>query len=162
MVRTGSSYLSQSELPLTFGMAKRDVAERLVIQWPSGRTEEDKALKAGHAYECLEEKGIRETRWARSAPASARRERDQHRAGAPYNGSQSFSARSIPRPSINGGRPDDTVLQRMSKSMSKYAWVRRWRMPMIFDQGIRGLACRISSESLIAASPMISISLYNQ
>ena len=59
MVKSGSSYLSQSELPLTFGLGKRDQVERLVIQWPSGRAEEFKALKAGKAYECIEGKGIR-------------------------------------------------------------------------------------------------------
>jgi hypothetical protein len=30
----------------------------LVIQWPSGRTEEYKNLAAGRAYECVESKGI--------------------------------------------------------------------------------------------------------
>ena len=61
MVKSGSSYLSQSELPVTFGMGKRDVAERLVIHWPSGRTEEYKNLRAGRRYECVEGKGIRES-----------------------------------------------------------------------------------------------------
>ena len=58
MVKSGSSYLSQSELPVTFGLGKREVAERMVIQWPSGRTEEFKNLSAGHTYECIESKGI--------------------------------------------------------------------------------------------------------
>jgi len=58
MVKSGSSYLSQSELPVTFGLGKRDVVERVTIYWPSGRTEEYKALPAGHAYECVESKGI--------------------------------------------------------------------------------------------------------
>ncbi len=58
MVKTGSSYLSQSELPLTFGLGKRDQADRIVIQWPNGRTEEFKNLKAGKTYECKESKGI--------------------------------------------------------------------------------------------------------
>lgn len=58
MVKSGSSYLSQSELPLTFGLGKRDQADRIVIQWPSGRTEEFRNLKAGRAYECVESKGI--------------------------------------------------------------------------------------------------------
>jgi hypothetical protein len=35
-VKSGSSYLSQSELTLTFGLGKRDAASRLVIEWPSG------------------------------------------------------------------------------------------------------------------------------
>ena len=58
MVKSGSSYLSQSELPLTFGLGNRDLADRVVIQWPSGRTEEFRALKAGRAYQCVESKGI--------------------------------------------------------------------------------------------------------
>ncbi len=58
MVKSGSSYLSQSELPLTFGLGNRDQVERVVIQWPSGRTEEFKDLKAGRAYKCAESKGI--------------------------------------------------------------------------------------------------------
>jgi len=36
MVRGGSSYLSQSELPLTFGLGSRNKIERMVIDWPSG------------------------------------------------------------------------------------------------------------------------------
>jgi hypothetical protein len=60
MVKSGSSYLSQSELPLTFGMGTRDIAERLEIRWPSGRTEEHKNLKAGRRYECVEGQRIRE------------------------------------------------------------------------------------------------------
>ncbi len=39
-VKSGSSYLSQSELPVTFGVGKRDVVERVVVDWPSGRVEE--------------------------------------------------------------------------------------------------------------------------
>jgi hypothetical protein len=58
LVKGGSSYLSQSELPVTFGLGKRDRIDRLVIQWPSGRTEEYKSLAAGRAYECVESKGI--------------------------------------------------------------------------------------------------------
>ncbi len=47
MVKTGSSYLSQSELTLTFGLGRRDSAERLVVEWPSGRTDDFKSLAAG-------------------------------------------------------------------------------------------------------------------
>jgi hypothetical protein len=38
MVKSGSSYLSQSELPLTFGLGKPDPQKRikLEIRWPSG------------------------------------------------------------------------------------------------------------------------------
>ena len=58
IVKGGSSYLSQSELPVTFGLEKRDRIERVVIDWPSGRTEEFKNLSAGRCYECTEGKGI--------------------------------------------------------------------------------------------------------
>ncbi|MGA9511168.1 MAG: CRTAC1 family protein [Candidatus Sulfotelmatobacter sp.] len=58
MVKSGSSYLSQSELPLTFGLEKRDRVERVIIAWPSGRTEEFTNLAAGRCYECTEGKGI--------------------------------------------------------------------------------------------------------
>jgi hypothetical protein len=57
-VKGGSSYLSQSELPVTFGLEKHDHIDRLVIDWPSGRTEEYKNLAAGRCYECTEGKGI--------------------------------------------------------------------------------------------------------
>jgi hypothetical protein len=57
-VRGGSSYLSQSELPLTFGLGKRDKIERATIEWPSGRQQEYKDLGAGRSYECIETKGI--------------------------------------------------------------------------------------------------------
>ena len=59
LVKSGSSYLSQSELPVTFGIGQRDRIERVVIQWPSGETEEYKSLSPGKAYECVETKGIR-------------------------------------------------------------------------------------------------------
>ncbi len=58
VVKGGSSYLSQSELPVTFGLEKRDRIERVVIDWPSGQTEEFKNLAAGRAYDCAEGKGI--------------------------------------------------------------------------------------------------------
>ncbi len=57
-VKGGSSYLSQSELPVTFGLEQRDRIDRAVIDWPSGRTEEYKNLAAGRCYECTEAKGI--------------------------------------------------------------------------------------------------------
>jgi enediyne biosynthesis protein E4 len=58
MVKSGSSYLSQSELPITFGLGKADKIERVVIQWPNGRSEEYKNLSAGREYSCIESKGI--------------------------------------------------------------------------------------------------------
>jgi len=58
VVKSGSSYLSQSELPLTFGVGKRDRVERVVIMWPSGRTEEFKDVASGRSYDCVEGKGM--------------------------------------------------------------------------------------------------------
>src|ERR1700687_4237306 len=58
LVHGGSSYLSQSELSVTFGLGQQDTIELVVIAWPSGETEEYKNLKAGRTYECVEAKGI--------------------------------------------------------------------------------------------------------
>ena len=58
MVKSGSSYLSQSELPVTFGLGKHDEAERISVEWPSGKTEDFKKLAAGKEYECVEGRGI--------------------------------------------------------------------------------------------------------
>jgi enediyne biosynthesis protein E4 len=58
MVRSGSSYLSQSELPVTFGVGARDRVDRVVIVWPNGRTEEHKNLATGRAYDCVEGRGF--------------------------------------------------------------------------------------------------------
>ncbi len=58
MVKSGSSYLSQSELPLTFGLGRFDRVDRLEIRWPSGASEDYKDLTAGRTYTCVERKGI--------------------------------------------------------------------------------------------------------
>jgi hypothetical protein len=58
MVKSGSSYLSQSELPVTFGVGARDVVERVVITWPSGATQEFKNVATGRAYACVEGQGL--------------------------------------------------------------------------------------------------------
>ncbi|HEV2315369.1 MAG TPA: CRTAC1 family protein [Candidatus Acidoferrales bacterium] len=58
LVKSGSSYLSQSELPVTFGLGQADRVDRVVLNWPSGRTEEYKHLASGKLYECVEGKGI--------------------------------------------------------------------------------------------------------
>jgi hypothetical protein len=58
MVKSGSSYLSQSELPVTFGVGGRASIDRVVVSWPSGRTEEFKNVATGRAYDCVEGKGL--------------------------------------------------------------------------------------------------------
>lgn len=52
-VKTGSSYLSQSELTLTFGLGPRDFATRIIVEWPSGAVQEFSKVPAG-AHECTE------------------------------------------------------------------------------------------------------------
>jgi hypothetical protein len=39
-------------------VAKRDRIERMVVHWPSGRTEEFKNVATGTSYECVEGKGM--------------------------------------------------------------------------------------------------------
>ncbi|HXY49493.1 MAG TPA: CRTAC1 family protein [Terriglobales bacterium] len=58
LVKGGSSYLSQSELPVTFGLDKQDQIARAILEWPSGRSEEYKDLRAGRSYDCVEGHGI--------------------------------------------------------------------------------------------------------
>jgi hypothetical protein len=58
LVHSGSSYLSQSELPVTFGAAHNENIDRAIIDWPSGRTEEFKNLKSSQFYDCTESKGV--------------------------------------------------------------------------------------------------------
>jgi hypothetical protein len=58
MVKTGSSYLSQSELTVTFGLARREKADRVVIEWPSALVQEFRNLNAGE-YLCTEGKNPR-------------------------------------------------------------------------------------------------------
>jgi hypothetical protein len=58
LVKSGSSYLSQSELPVTFGVGTRDRIDRVVVSWPNGRTEEFRNVVTGKAYDCVEGKGM--------------------------------------------------------------------------------------------------------
>ena len=54
LVRTGSSYLSQSELPVTVGLGTAARADRVVIDWPSGRREDRGPLAAGTLHVLVE------------------------------------------------------------------------------------------------------------
>jgi enediyne biosynthesis protein E4 len=58
MVKSGSSYLSQSELPLTFGLGQASNVEGLEIRWPSGRVEKLAAENAGQTIVVHEGKGV--------------------------------------------------------------------------------------------------------
>jgi hypothetical protein len=54
LVRTGSSYLSQSELPVTFGLGRATTADRVVIDWPNGRRDDLGPLRAGARHDIVE------------------------------------------------------------------------------------------------------------
>ncbi|MBI4523944.1 MAG: ASPIC/UnbV domain-containing protein [Deltaproteobacteria bacterium] len=56
-VKSGSSYLSQSELPLTFGLGRDTTPVTAHIVWPSGRRESISGLKPNHSYTIREGRG---------------------------------------------------------------------------------------------------------
>jgi hypothetical protein len=62
VVHSGSSYCSQSELPLTFGLGRNDKIESLEVEWPSGKKESFTALAANQLYVLKEGSGIIESK----------------------------------------------------------------------------------------------------
>jgi enediyne biosynthesis protein E4 len=58
MLRSGSSYLSSSELVLTFGLAQQEKAESIEIRWPSGQVDHLPNVATGQAITATEGKGI--------------------------------------------------------------------------------------------------------
>lgn len=56
MVRTGSSYLSQSELTLTIGLGTRPRLDRVEIEWPSGARQRYQSIPAGSSLQITEGK----------------------------------------------------------------------------------------------------------
>jgi enediyne biosynthesis protein E4 len=58
MVKTGSSYCSQSELPVTFGLGPSAKPVALEIVWPGGRVEKLPAPEANQALTVQEGKGV--------------------------------------------------------------------------------------------------------
>jgi enediyne biosynthesis protein E4 len=58
MLRSGSSYLSASELVLTFGLGSLDKADSIEIRWPSGQVDRLSAVAAGATITVTEGKGI--------------------------------------------------------------------------------------------------------
>jgi hypothetical protein len=58
MVRSGSSYLSQSELVATFGLGQKTKADSIEIQWPSGQVDKLANVNAGQTVTVQEGKGI--------------------------------------------------------------------------------------------------------
>jgi enediyne biosynthesis protein E4 len=62
MLRSGSSYLSASELVLTFGLAQREKADNMEIRWPSGQVDRISNVAAGQTINITEGKGISASR----------------------------------------------------------------------------------------------------
>ena len=62
MLRSGSSYLSASELVLTYGLAQHDRADSVEIRWPSGQVEKLSNVAAGQTITVTEGKGITSSR----------------------------------------------------------------------------------------------------
>ena len=58
MVKSGSSYLSQSDLPVTFGLGKAMKVTALEVQWPSGAVEKMPATDGNQTITIEEGKGI--------------------------------------------------------------------------------------------------------
>jgi enediyne biosynthesis protein E4 len=70
MLHSGSSYLSQSELVLTFGLGGQTKADSLEVQWPSGQVDKLSHISAGQTVTIQEGKGIVATK-AYSKPWAA-------------------------------------------------------------------------------------------
>jgi hypothetical protein len=58
MLRSGSSYLSQSELVITFGLGSQVKADMVEIEWPSGQVDKLANVNAGQTVTVQEGKGI--------------------------------------------------------------------------------------------------------
>ncbi len=76
MVRTGSSYCSQSELPLTFGLGKPEEGVTLSVEiaWPGGQRDRISDLKPNQSITVTEGKGVTASEpivFVRTPPAQA-------------------------------------------------------------------------------------------
>jgi enediyne biosynthesis protein E4 len=58
MLRSGSSYLSQSELVLTFGLGNQAKADSLEVQWPSGQVDKLSNINGDQTVTIQEGKGV--------------------------------------------------------------------------------------------------------
>ncbi len=58
IVKTGSSYCSQSELPLTFGLGKAEKVASVEVIWPGGRKDTISDINANQSITIQEGKGV--------------------------------------------------------------------------------------------------------
>jgi enediyne biosynthesis protein E4 len=71
MVKSGSSYMSQSDLPVTFGLGRATKVAGLEVQWPSGQVEKIPATDGNQTIVVEEGKGIvKRTPFQKAGPAS--------------------------------------------------------------------------------------------
>ena len=77
LVKTGSSYLSQSELPVTFGLGAGTVVDEVRVTWPNGKVDVATRVPANSQILVREGAGVAETqpmtRAGETAPAGGRR-----------------------------------------------------------------------------------------
>ena len=57
-VRSGGSYISQSDFRLHFGLGRAEKIESLEVRWPSGKVETFENLAADRFYALLEGEGV--------------------------------------------------------------------------------------------------------
>jgi len=74
MLRSGSSYLSQSELVLTFGIGGQTKVDAIEVQWPSGQVDKLPGVAADQTVTVQEGKGVVSARpyGKRAVPAAGR------------------------------------------------------------------------------------------
>ncbi|MBZ5514285.1 MAG: CRTAC1 family protein [Acidobacteriia bacterium] len=71
-VMSGSSFLSQSDLRLHFGLGQAAGADSLEVDWPSGLKESFRSVRANQLITIVEGRGIVKAQGSRAAPAGAR------------------------------------------------------------------------------------------
>jgi hypothetical protein len=81
MLRSGSGYLSSSELVLTFGLGKAGQADEIEVRWPSGQIDKLYKVAAGQTVTVKEGAGIMQQRPFGSGQAPAVSAAGQHKAG---------------------------------------------------------------------------------
>lgn len=81
MLRSGSGYLSSSELVLTFGLAQHTQADEVEIRWPSGQVDHLTNVAAGQTIVVKEGAGIAQKRPYRSSAPSAASSTSKAKAG---------------------------------------------------------------------------------
>ncbi len=57
LLRTGSSYLSSSEMTLTFGLGEQSSVDQVTVHWPSGEMDRVENVKANQTLRIVEGKG---------------------------------------------------------------------------------------------------------